>query len=167
MFTKIIDREVVIAHYKGIDFKYHRMLDCISAMRLAKKVALADEIDYKKYWIAIDPTKLVMMKLNADKDLEEYNPTFKAFDVETVRAFVSRGKMPFHSRKAYWAHRKSKLVIISGTFVNASLSGYDEETMNNLWAAMETYNAKIKADVVTGRYGVGVEMMTFAESMVA
>lgn len=167
MYTKIIDKTVVIARYQGIDFKYHKMLDCATAMKLAKKVAMSESINYNEYWIALDPTKIVMMKLDPKKDLEEYNPTFKEFDHECVRKFVSRGKMKFHARRAYWRHYKDNLVIIAGTFVNAHLSGLSDIEMNNLWNAMDTYNATIKADVSKGKYGVGVEMHSFAEVMAA
>lgn len=171
MFNKVIDRTTVIVRHKGIDFKYKKELNVKQAMDLAYQACLANEIhkDSMEDWVAVDPTKIVMMKMNPKKDLEVYNPSYQSFDVEKVRAFVNRGKMKFHTRKAYWRRhpKEDRLIIVSGTFVNKELSGYDDTTMSNLIKAMETYNKIILDDIHTGKYGVGVEMMTFAEIMAA
>jgi hypothetical protein len=136
-------------------------------MRLAKKVSQAESINYNEYWIPLDPTKIVMMKLDAKQDLKEYHPTHKEFDSETVRRFVSRGKMKFHARRAYWRHFKGDLIIVAGTFVNEHLSGLSDMEIINLRIAMDSYNAVIRSDVDNNKYGVGVRMMSFAEVMAA
>ena len=167
MVTKVIDRSVIITRYKGIDFKYHTMLDCASAMKLAKRVSQAEDINYDKYWIPLDPSKIIMMKLDPNKDLVEYNPTFKSFDPEHVKRFVSRGKTKFHARRAFWRRHRLAIVCVAGTLVNAQYSGLSGDELSNLYNAMESYNALIKKDVQSGAYAIGCKFMTFSEIMAA
>ena len=167
MFNKIIDKSIVIVRYNNVDFKYHKVLNIKMAMRLAKIVSQANKINYKKYWVAIDKTKILMMKFDKDKNLIEYNPSFKKFDKEYVRNFVSKGKMPFGTRVAHWRALKDKIVCISGCFINAKLSTLSKEEMKNLYNAMESYNASVKADVESGKYAIGNTFLRFEDVMTA
>lgn len=167
MFTKVINKTTVIAREDQIDYKYHKELDVLSAMRLARAIVIANRALDHKYWIAVNMSKVIMVELMKKNEVKEYKPTFKAFDHEKVRNFVSKGIGKFTSVRAYWRSHKGELVIVKGFYRGWKKFEGEEKDKMNLIDAMETYNAIILNDIHNLKYGFGVKLMSFSEIMAA